>query len=238
MEIELRPLPMDEAIEFWRDKVALTPDQFLSLSNEVRIRAFTIAGIGALNLLNDIMSEIDRAIAEGLTMQEWRARVNDMLERRGWEGLSPYRADNIFRTNVQTAFNVGRFKQMTQPEILRKRPYWMYDAVNDKRTRPTHLALDRRVYPADHPFWNTWYPPNGYRCRCSVRSLSDRDLKRLGLTVYSEIPAFVEPPGQAARPLMPDPGFAFNPARASWEPDLRKYPEALRQAYEARRRPG
>ena len=29
-----------------------------------------------------------------------------------------------------------------------------------------HRALDGKCFPVDHPFWHTWFPPNGHRCRC------------------------------------------------------------------------
>jgi len=35
-----------------------------------------------------------------------------------------------------------------------------------------------------------------------------------------------------ARPLMPDPGFATNPAKQPWNPDLGKYPDKLVKQYE------
>ncbi|WP_455709940.1 phage head morphogenesis protein [Paenibacillus melissococcoides] len=69
-----------------------------------------------------------KAIDEGTTLGKFRERMNDWLEQRGYEGVTNYQADNIFRTNVQTAYQVGHWKQMTAPETLRLRPYWQYDA--------------------------------------------------------------------------------------------------------------
>jgi len=234
--IKLEPLAFQEAVDFFRDKVILKPGDFERLWAEAKTRAFTVAGVAKADVLKDIFDELARALEEGLTQEEWRRNANEILERRGWSGLTPFRADNIFRTNVQTAYQVGRYRQMTDPDVVDRRPYWMYDAVNDRRTRPTHLALDGKVYPADHPFWDTWYPPNGYRCRCGVVSLSEDQVRRRGLKVETEIPAMVEPPGQVARQLLPDPGFEHNPAKAEWSPDLSKYPPALRRAFEEHKR--
>lgn len=50
----------------------------------------------------------------------------------------------------------------------------MYDAINDSRTRPSHLALDGIIRPVGDSFWNSHYPPNGYRCRCHCISLSEK----------------------------------------------------------------
>jgi SPP1 gp7 family putative phage head morphogenesis protein len=234
MEFRLEPLTFEQAVEFFRDKVVLSPAEFKALWQQYKSLAFSVAGITALDVLKDIYDELLKAIEKGLTQQEFEQRVNEILERRGWEGLTPYRVDNIFRTNVQTAYMVGHYWRMTDPDVVERRPYWMYDAVNDRRTRPTHRALDGKVYRYDHPFWDTWYPPNGYRCRCGVISLSEAEVRRRGLTVEDEIPEIVEPPGQVPRPLVPDPGFAHNPAKVRWQPDLSKFPEALRRAYEAR----
>ena len=233
-KVELLPLPMQEALDFWRTKVPLTEEQFSLLHRQVKMRAFTVSGITALDVLQDILTELDRVLAEGLTLSDFRQSVNGLLERRGWEGLTPYQADNVFRTNILTAFQVGRYKQMTDPDVLDARPYWMYDAVNDARTRPAHRALDGKVYRHDNAFWQTWYPPNGFRCRCTVRTLSEGDLQRQGLTVSEDIPHLAAPPGQAPVPVIPDPGWDFNPGEAAWRPDLTKYPEELRAAYEAR----
>ena len=47
--------------------------------------------------------------------------------------------------------------------------FLVYDAVQDRRTRAEHAALDGVTLPVDSPFWNFYYPPNGWNCRCTVR---------------------------------------------------------------------
>jgi len=68
----------------------------------------------------------------------------------------------------------------------------MYDAINDRRTRPAHAAMDGYIAPHDDPIWNTWYPLNGYRCRCSVIALSERQAHARG---YAGHPAPNVKPG-------------------------------------------
>ncbi|MDE5831716.1 MAG: minor capsid protein, partial [Desulfovibrio sp.] len=63
-----------------------------------------------------------------------------------------------------------------------------YLAIMDKRTRPSHAVLHEKIYPADHEFWDSNYPPNGFRCRCAVRTLSERQVGSEGLTVEKEMP--------------------------------------------------
>lgn len=43
-----------------------------------------------------------------------------------------------------------------------------YRTANDGKVRPEHAALHNVTLPADDPFWNEFFPPNGWRCRCTV----------------------------------------------------------------------
>jgi SPP1 gp7 family putative phage head morphogenesis protein len=242
-QVHVEPLPFDEAQEFWAQKVTMTPDAFAALSEEAYINAFTVSGVARMDMLMDIAEAVDRAIDEGTTFAEFKKTIGHVIEAKGWYGERAWRLDNIFRTNVQTAYNTGRYKQMTDPAVTAARPFWRYSAVNDSRTRPTHAALDGKVFRHDHPFWERWYPPNGFRCRCSVDTLSQREVEREGLTVETEDPTggLIEPRDPTtgarlpARPLMPDPGWDRNPARDAWEPDLTRYPPAMREQFEAQR---
>lgn len=53
----------------------------------------------------------------------------------------------------------------------------------DNRTHPLHRELHGQVYHIDDPFWDTFYPPNGFNCRCTVTAYSAADLTRRGLEV-------------------------------------------------------
>jgi SPP1 gp7 family putative phage head morphogenesis protein len=44
-----------------------------------------------------------------------------------------------------------------------------YKTVGDGRVRDEHRRLEGTILPVDHPFWNLYYPPNGWNCRCFVR---------------------------------------------------------------------
>ena len=43
-----------------------------------------------------------------------------------------------------------------------------YRTANDDRVRPQHAALHGVTLPFSDPFWKTYYPPNGWNCRCTV----------------------------------------------------------------------
>lgn len=56
--------------------------------------------------------------------------------------------------------------------------YWLeYRTAGDERVRASHAALNGTCLPADDDFWNSYYPPNGWRCRCVAVEVLARDYK-------------------------------------------------------------
>ena len=43
-----------------------------------------------------------------------------------------------------------------------------YRTAHDDKVRPEHAALDRITLPMSDPFWESYYPPLSWNCRCSV----------------------------------------------------------------------
>lgn len=48
------------------------------------------------------------------------------------------------------------------------RYYLQYRTQRDDKVRPEHAALDRVTLPITDSFWEEFYPPNGWNCRCNV----------------------------------------------------------------------
>jgi len=233
--ISIQPLPFEEAIRFFAEKgLVLSPDSYRDVWAAAHVQAFTVARVTAMDILEDLRKAVDDAVRNGTPLNAFKRNLVPILERRGWfapqgekpetvmpdgtvrKRLTPWRLDTIYRTNLQSAYQAGRYRQML--ENAPNRPWWMYDAVNDSRTRPSHAAMDGKVYRFDHPIWKRWHPPVGYNCRCRLRSLSDRDMQRSGKKES------IQPPL-----AQPDPGFDYNPGMVKWKPDLNRYtPEARR----------
>lgn len=222
MTVSLVPLPMKEAFEFWKNKVHLNPGEFAKLSDEAKLLAFGVSGIAKGDQLTTVFNALQKAIEQGTSFAKFKAECREIFERRGWTGKRDWRVQNIFRTNIQTAYNSGQYKR--QKEMADTFPYLQYSAINDRRTRATHKAMDDMVFPIDHQFWNTWYPPNGYRCRCTTLSLTKRQVKRLGLKVETKdptnMPISIPSPVTGAKlhvqQLLPDPGFSHHPGKVVW----------------------
>ncbi|SNA87689.1 conserved hypothetical protein [Flavobacterium psychrophilum] len=56
-----------------------------------------------------------------------------------------------------------------------ERYFLQYRTSNDNRVRDEHAALNNTTLPKEDPFWDSYYPPNGWRCRCiAIEVLKDK----------------------------------------------------------------
>jgi len=219
-------LPPKRAISYLKSKGYSFTWDWEEMWQDAHARAFTVAKVTRLDILEDIRSALQQALDEGKTDRWFRQQLEPELQRKGWWGPrdttdpvtgepvpiqqgSPWRLDTIFRTNMSVLYSAGRWAE--QMENVDDRPYWMYTGINDSHTRKSHLALHGLVLRYDDPFWqafyppNGWggrrggvcpgrkpsdppfgrasYPPNGWRCRCGVIALSAADVRARGLKV-------------------------------------------------------
>jgi SPP1 gp7 family putative phage head morphogenesis protein len=231
-------LSFDEALAFFRNKgLELSPNGWRDVWGEANKLSFTVAKVAEMDILQEIYDEVESAIEEGMALDEFKSSLQGILEEKGWftptgeqatailpdgeevEALSGWRLETIYRTNLQSAFSAGRYQQMQ--EVKDTRPYWEYSAILDDVTRPEHAEMDGLIYEADDSFWDTNYPPNGFNCRCYVKTLSENDMSERDLEV------------SPSSDLEPDPGFDYNPGQGldQYEPDLSGYNSELLKEY-------
>ncbi|WP_194745730.1 phage minor head protein [Thermaurantiacus tibetensis] len=231
-------LPPDQAIRFFQSKGYRTSVRWAEIWQEEHARAFTVAKLARLDLLEAVRASLDEAIREGTTYEDWLADIVPRLKRAGWwdevrdktltgtEGpvsVGPRRLRTIFRTNMRTAAAAGQWERIQRGKETM--PYLEYDAILDTRTRPAHRAMHGIVLPVDHPFWRIYLPPNGWNCRCGVTQRSAESLKRRGLAVTPDDrlpqlpPRLFWRPGASSPEVVPggvDPGWGYNVGEAYW----------------------
>lgn len=258
-------MPPEEAVKWFEQKGYAITWQWQELWQEAQARAFTVAGVTRLEILNDIRSGLADALKNGKTLEQFINELTPLLQRKGWwgrdaqvnketgeisgKGLTSARLKLIYQQNMQTAFMAGRYKAMQAAVVTH--PNWQYVAVMDNRTRPAHAAINGRVFRADDPIWNSIYPPNGFRCRCRVRPMTDGAVSREDLTVTDSAPytdskevslsprnpdaamvkvtTFKTPDMPHA--FSPDAGFNYNAGRSGFQPELDRYQPTVARQY-------
>lgn len=225
-----------EAVEFLKKKTPLLASEYKRIDDDCKAKAFTVSGYTSLEVLQKFLDELTDACENGKTKKEFMDSMNDFLERNGYEGINPFNSDVIFRTNMQAAYNAGHYKSMTNPTTMKLRPFWKYITAGDGEVRKEHALMEGRIYKADDPIWNIWYPPNGFRCRCSVVSLTRRQVENSGEQISTGLPYDIDYSTGEIQYKYPDKGFSNNPAKDTWKPDLSNVNSNLKKAFENRRK--
>ncbi|SEH22547.1 phage putative head morphogenesis protein, SPP1 gp7 family [Rhizobium sp. NFR12] len=215
---------------------------YLDMWREEHATSFTVAKSAGFDILKDISDGFERALKEGRTPRDFARDLRPLLQAKGWWGKklledpqtgdlvaaqlgSDRRLQTIFDANMRTSYAAGHWAGFEQNK--RGRPFLRYVALLDDRTRPAHRARHNLVLSVDHPYWDEWAPPCGWNCRCTIQSLSQRDVDQLqaeGEDLRFEAPEDTfrnflnRRTGEITRvPDGIDPGWAYNPGRAAYE---------------------
>jgi SPP1 gp7 family putative phage head morphogenesis protein len=147
----------DEQAAQARAQRVMLPNDFYRLPAEKRAQAFTVSGLARLGQVQAVADALAKFQADGGTFEDFRK----WAAGQDWS-LPRHRLETIYRNAVQTAYMAGHWRRFD--EVKEAFPYLMYDAINDSRVRPSHLAMDGVIRPVDDPIWKRWTPPVGHRC--------------------------------------------------------------------------
>lgn len=194
-------MTLSQAIQFARSRKVLLPAEYYSLDLTTRQYASTVSYLAGLDQIESVLSSAYKVLESGGTFADFQKLVDES----GIE-LSEAHLDNVFRTNIQNAYARGKWSHQQQNKD--KRPYLEYMAINDSRVRPSHLALDGVIRHIDDPFWQKYYVPNGFRCRCTTTAITEKQAIRKGITSDDDLPD-----------VQPDKGWSFQPSNYDAHPD-------------------
>lgn len=184
-------LPPEDAISYLEKKGFKIGWDWHETLDNAHSKAFTVAKIARMDLLQDIRQSLITAMQKGQTLEQWKANITPTLQEKGWWGKktvinpegreqevqlgSPRRLRTIYDTNMQSAFAAGRYKAMLAS--AEARPYWEWRHITISNPRKQHVALNGRLFRFDDPFWNVAYPPSEWGCKCRVIARSAREVE-------------------------------------------------------------
>jgi SPP1 gp7 family putative phage head morphogenesis protein len=203
-------LPFNEAARFFQAKLNIPTARWDDLWQGQHAKGFMVAGAIRAELLADFRAAIEKSVAGGMTLHEFREQFDTIVQKHGWSynGGRNWRSALIYDTNVTTAYQAGRWQQFVESGAT----HLMYrHADGVLHPRPLHVALHGTVRPIDDPFWKTHYPPNGWGCKCRA--------------VIADAEEETGVPASASDPKTIDKGWAYNVGEAGfgspaeWAPD-------------------
>lgn len=182
-------------IDYLKNKQLTLTYNHYELLKQAHDKAFTVAKVTRMDLLNDIHSSLIEAIKTGRNFEAWKKSIIPALEKKGWWGtqeiadpktgelkeivIGSRRLKTIYDTNLRVAYQKHRYKEMMKLPLSN---YWMYRSALLENTRASHRKLHGSVFHRDHEFWQENYPPNDWNCKCTVTAHSKKDIDKRGLT--------------------------------------------------------
>lgn len=238
--------PFQDQIDYLLNKLRLPTERWDDIQRSAHDRAFMVAGAVKADLLKDLHGAVVRA-AQGGGLDAFRKDFKATVAKHGWTGWTgegtkdgeAWRTKVIYQTNMAQSYWAGRYRQMSDPDVLKLRPYWRYihsDGVANPR--PHHLAWHGLTLKADHPFWQTHFAPNGWGCRCRIEAVSKQEGEASAAAGLDDLPPdwdAIDPKTDSAVGV--DKGFDYAPGagvnvplRKMVQDKLITYPPAISRA--------
>lgn len=189
-------LPFAQQSEYFRNKLALPSDRYDTIVGAEHDHGFIVAGATKADLVNDFKNVIQQAIDDGQSIGWFREQFDQIVTRHGWTGWKgqdtpqgvAWRTKMIYTTNLRTSHAAARYAQMTDPDVLKSRPYWRWVHRSERFPRPQHVAWHGMVLRANDPWFLEHYPPCEWGCNCIIEAINERELKRLGKSGPDAVP--------------------------------------------------
>ncbi len=163
------PVPHAEAVDAIKNKTLVTRRVFDRLLPELQEAAFTVSGVECFDSLQRIRDAI-ASVPAGANWDDAKWAIEQELEPWLDNAVArERRAELLLRLHGFRAYAATNYQLMEAHKGTF--PWRQYIATNDTNVRDTHAALHGKVFPADHPFWDTHTGPWEWGCRCEAVAL-------------------------------------------------------------------
>lgn len=118
------------------------------------------------------LHEMNKVLYNGDQIREYKDFKNEV------DKINLRYNGNYLETEYTTARNAAEHARKWQEYQEDKKlfPNLKYMTVSDDRVRDEHQVLHGIIKPLNDPFWDNYYPPNGFNCRCyTVQTAENAD---------------------------------------------------------------
>lgn len=180
-ETEIPEIPFNEAMQFLKSKVPMSKAEWLELEPKLRFRAFTVANISSLDMIESMKHVLIGALEKGESYSETWETMKNILDDDVMK-IRPGLWENIFRTNTQTAYIAGKLQQYENSNVAAYQLMVIEDGRTSKICRHLLTASGYgMIISVDHPFWKKYgFPPYHFQCRTSIRAIWPSQVGKLG----------------------------------------------------------
>lgn len=172
-------LPWEEAVEEFRKRGNVTPNDLTRLLRDVEARSREQRDALLLHVQERTYDLLAEAVGDdGSTYKSFAAKLRADMAPLGISADDDGHLQMVFRTNVQGAYSAGRDRASKDPELLAERPFAQFLTAGDGLVRSEHAEYAERnngVYIIGSPEWEAVRPPpkdSPFNCRCSWVTLT------------------------------------------------------------------
>ena len=165
-QLDITILETENAQEFIEEHASVLNSSFkeVAMSDIMRRKLeesnYIFSGMKTFHELNEAFPSL---LDENGNRKPFEQFLNDVRKIDSKYNSNYLRAEyNFVNSSAVMAAKWEEFKQYGD------RYYLQYRTAGDKRVRPEHAALNRVTLPITDSFWETFFPPNGWNCRCTV----------------------------------------------------------------------
>ena len=166
-QLDIGILASDEAQDFINSHAGVLDSSFEQVKMTPKMRErltrsnYIFSGIKAFHEMNEAFpSLVDENTGERKPFERF---LNDV--RKIDEKYNAGYLHSEYNFVAASATMAAKWEQFAEDG---DRYYLQYRTAHDDKVRPEHAALDGVTLPMSDPFWETYYPPNGWNCRCTV----------------------------------------------------------------------
>lgn len=201
--MEIESLPFKAAVEYMTKRMPLSRDEYYKKDNQAKFRAFTVSRIADGAILEKVKNLLTENLKEKTGFSSFLKQTDSQILDA--VGMGPGKAwywETVYRTNVQTAYNVGRAIGFDATKPLALEFVGLEDGRQTDICR--HLSEAKIVLPYGDPFWDTHTPPLHFGCRSTLRAIYDPEELPEDFAPAPEGKDFAPTKGFGEAPLLSD----------------------------------
>jgi SPP1 gp7 family putative phage head morphogenesis protein len=175
--LSFSPMPHAEAVSRIAGLPVVSRGVMDEMLPELRAYAFTVSGLDGFDQMAKVRDMIQAVPAGEQTWAKAKTQIAAELSEDLGGKAAERRAELLLRTHVFRGYAASRYRRLIeQVDVF---PFWQYKTHGDGNVRPSHAALNGKIFPAGDPIWQRIFPPWDWGCRCLVVPLTKRSAEGL-----------------------------------------------------------
>lgn len=161
--------PWTDAIDWFKERGLVDDDELSRLLRDYAEQTQEARRLMLEQVQQRVYAGLEQALTEGQTFEQFADALAEDAPGLGISADDPAYLQNVFRTNIMSAYGGGRHRALSDPDVVAALPYRIIRTAGDARVRDgehggeDHVQLDGLAYEANGPLKDL-KTPFGFQC--------------------------------------------------------------------------